>query len=401
MTTTTDAVHARLESQASNSGVPADAFREVLGHYPTGVAVVTATVDGNPVGMVVGSFTSVSLDPPLVAFLPARSSSSFDRLKQSAVFCVNVLAADQEDICRQFAMKSGDKFAGMDWTRSPNGSPIIPGCVAWIDCDVESITEAGDHYFVLGRTTALEISTPVLPLLFFQGGYGRFAPGTMMLPQGADFIRSVGHAAEMKPLVEELAREIQAEIAIVAPDRDEAVFIGVANGSGRTTSTAVGSRIPITAPFQPLFVGDANVPRERWLAQLRPGTDAYEASIESLERVLHRGWSLGLSVQADDDVINDLIKEYSSKPRTPSTDRALTNAILEAVTTHDVEAVDPEATYRPLFIAVPVFDPLGKVAFALKAGALRQDVTGAELHRWIDVMQTFARALTATVLSQD
>lgn len=150
-------------------------FRRVLGHYPTGVCVVTAVEqDGVATGMVVGSFTSVSLDPPLVAFFPAKSSTSWPRIEQAGKFCVNVLASDQQALCKQFATSGGDKFAGVSHRVSANGSPILDGVVAWIDCTLEAVHKAGDHYIVLGRVVALEASTPGRPLLFFQGAYGEF-----------------------------------------------------------------------------------------------------------------------------------------------------------------------------------------------------------------------------------
>ena len=151
-------------------------FRRVLGHYPTGVCVVTAVEEGGPTGMVVGSFTSVSLDPPLVAFFPAKDSQSWPRIEKVGKFCVNILASDQKPVCQQFAAKGADdKFAGITHRVSANGSPILDGVVAWIDCTLDAVHEAGDHYIVLGRVKALEVETPGKPLLFFQGGYGQFA----------------------------------------------------------------------------------------------------------------------------------------------------------------------------------------------------------------------------------
>lgn len=151
-------------------------FRRVLGHYPTGVCVVTASAeDGAPVGMVVGSFTSVSLDPPLVAFFPAKSSGSWPRIQQIGRFCVNVLASDQQPLCRQLAAAGPDKFAGVSHRVSDNGSPIIDNVVAWIDCSLHAVHEAGDHYIVLGEVVALEVERPDRPLLFFQGNYGEFS----------------------------------------------------------------------------------------------------------------------------------------------------------------------------------------------------------------------------------
>ncbi len=124
--------------------------------------------------MVVGSFTSVSLDPPLVAFFPAKSSESWPRIERAGKFCVNILASDQQPLCRQLAGKQLDKFAGVTHRLSEGGSPILDGVVAWIDCQLDAVHGAGDHYIVLGRVTALEVEKPGKPLLFFQGGYGEF-----------------------------------------------------------------------------------------------------------------------------------------------------------------------------------------------------------------------------------
>ncbi len=151
-------------------------FRRVLGHYPTGVCIVTAMEDGGaPVGMAVGSFTSVSLDPPLVAFFPDKRSTTWPRIERAGKFCVNVLAADQLEVCRRFSMSGADKFAGITHRLSTNGSPILDGVVAWIDCDLHATHEAGDHVIVLGEVKELEVGTPGGPLLFLRGGYGEFS----------------------------------------------------------------------------------------------------------------------------------------------------------------------------------------------------------------------------------
>jgi 3-hydroxy-9,10-secoandrosta-1,3,5(10)-triene-9,17-dione monooxygenase reductase component len=150
-------------------------YRRVLGHYPTGVCIVTA-MDNNGVatGMVVGSFTSVSLEPPLVAILPSKRSTTWPRLAAIGKFCVNVLACDQLSLCKQFAMSGDHKFAGVSHRLSSNGSPILDGVLAWIECDLHAAYEAGDHVIALGCVTELEVQKPVEPLLFFRGGYGTF-----------------------------------------------------------------------------------------------------------------------------------------------------------------------------------------------------------------------------------
>lgn len=152
-------------------------YRRVLGHYPTGVCVVTATLpDGRRAGMVVGSFTSVSLDPPLVGFFPDACSTSWPQIEQAGSFCVNILASDQKDLCRRFSEKGEDKFVGVSHRHSTNGSPVLDDIVAWIDCTLDKVHVAGDHFIVLGRVEELDIVRPEQPLLFFRGAYGSFAP---------------------------------------------------------------------------------------------------------------------------------------------------------------------------------------------------------------------------------
>lgn len=150
-------------------------YRQVLGHFPTGVTVITAAPDGVPVGMAVGSFSSVSLDPPLVAFFAGQSSSSWPKIQAAGSFCVNILSEDQEDVCRRFASKEEDKFAGLGWKPTSSGSPLLEGVIAWIDCDIESVIDAGDHVGVIGRVRDLSVAHDGPPLVFFRGGYGRFA----------------------------------------------------------------------------------------------------------------------------------------------------------------------------------------------------------------------------------
>ncbi len=154
-------------------------YRAVLGHFPTGVTVVTGMADGEPVGLTIGSFTSVSLDPPLVGFLPMVDSTRWHTIRESGSFCVNVLGADHGDLCWQFAKSSIEHpFEGVGWMPTPaTGSPLLDGVVAWMDCTIEEVVPAGDHHFVMGRVVALDHlggEHEPTPLLFFRGQLGRF-----------------------------------------------------------------------------------------------------------------------------------------------------------------------------------------------------------------------------------
>ena len=150
-------------------------FRQVLGHFPTGVTVVTSIHEGTPVGMAIGSFTSLSLEPPQVLFCVGQHSSTWPKVQAAGSFCVNILADDEEDVCRVFASKADDKFAEIGWKRSGNNSPIIDGVLAYIDCTIKDVVESGDHYVVIGAVTDLDVRHEGGPLLFFRGGYGRFS----------------------------------------------------------------------------------------------------------------------------------------------------------------------------------------------------------------------------------
>lgn len=151
-------------------------FRNVMGHLPTGVSIVTGHGDDGPAGLAMGSFMSVSLEPPLIAVSPALTSTSWPEIRASGRFCVNVLSEAQAELARRFAVSGGEKFAELDWNRGPSGSPILEGAVAWIDCTIHSEQQAGDHWLVLGRVVELDLGAGGEPLIFHRGAFDRFRP---------------------------------------------------------------------------------------------------------------------------------------------------------------------------------------------------------------------------------
>ena len=150
-------------------------FRQVLGHHPTGVAAITSVdADGTPLALLVGSFTSVSLDPPLVGFLPDRKSTSWPQIEATKRFAVNILASDQGAECGSLAGK-GDKFAGVEWSLSAKGLPVLKKALATIECTLHDVLDAGDHLFVLGKVESLAAHHEGDPMLFWRGRYGGFS----------------------------------------------------------------------------------------------------------------------------------------------------------------------------------------------------------------------------------
>ncbi len=150
-------------------------YRQVLGHFPTGVTVIAGMDGDDPVGLAVGSFFSLSIDPPLVGFCVGTTSNSWERMESSGSFCVNILGADQEDVCRVFASSGDDKFATIGWKPAESGSPRIDDVLAWIDCDVSAVHDGGDHHIVVGAVTGLDVAAEGDPLVFFRGGYSSLA----------------------------------------------------------------------------------------------------------------------------------------------------------------------------------------------------------------------------------
>jgi 3-hydroxy-9,10-secoandrosta-1,3,5(10)-triene-9,17-dione monooxygenase reductase component len=148
-------------------------FRAVLGHFATGVTVITAIDDGEPVGMAANSFTSVSLEPPLVLFCAASSSTTWPRIQRSGAFTVNILGAHQEAVSQLFATRGADRFGAVGWRIGVGGSPVLDDVLAYIDCKIEAEHQAGDHVIVVGRALDLGIAADASPLLFHRGAYGR------------------------------------------------------------------------------------------------------------------------------------------------------------------------------------------------------------------------------------
>lgn len=159
--------------------IDARAFRDTLGHYASGLTVIGGlTEDGAPTGFTCQSFFSVSIDPPLVSFSVGVDSTTYPLIRDIGRFAVNVLSHDQHPIANQFARRGTDKWAGVQWSPSPNHSPIIDGTLMWLDCDLHAEHPAGDHFIVVGKV--LEMSPPEWhtgePLLYFRGQYRHLRP---------------------------------------------------------------------------------------------------------------------------------------------------------------------------------------------------------------------------------
>jgi 3-hydroxy-9,10-secoandrosta-1,3,5(10)-triene-9,17-dione monooxygenase reductase component len=149
-------------------------YRTVLGHFATGITIVTAFDGEEPVGMACNSFTSVSLEPPLVLFCAAKSSTTWPRIQNSSKWAANILGEDGEEISRVFAQKGADRFSSISYTIGRSGAPILRDSLAFVDCETIAEHDAGDHVIVIGKVLELGYASEGKPLIFYRGGYGRY-----------------------------------------------------------------------------------------------------------------------------------------------------------------------------------------------------------------------------------
>jgi len=368
----------------SPAEIDSHSFRSVLGHFPTGVAAITAVgADGAPVGMAVGSFTSVSLDPPLVAFLPDRGSTTFPRIRQAGSFCVNVLAGDQESVCRSFAAKGSDKYAGISWRPAGSGAPMIDGAVAWIDCDIDTIHDAGDHFIVVGRVRELQAETDRRPLLFFQGGYGRFSSPSRSAPAEPDLLEQLRLLDAARPEMERVATDLDMECLAHARIRDAIVILGSAGKPRRgLPSERIGQRTPFVAPLGTLFVRiDDELEVQRWVSPegIPPRTDAEAEQFRAqAARAQRRGWSLVLDTPGQ-VALEATVGGGSADPDLPEALRILTDQL--NIEGYEAEVI-PGHEYAVRHLIVPVRAAGGEVVLNLSLYGLPRRCSAEDIETW-------------------
>ena len=386
-------------AQLADVNVDPALYREVLGHYPTGVTVVTALDGDEPIGMVVGTFTSVSLDPPLVAFMPTTGSGTYARLARASSYCINVLAHDQQDLCRTMATPGDDKFASVAWHRSEIGAPVLDAAVAHVHCTPEREIEAGDHYIVLCRVRGLEVSRPVTPLLFFQGGYGGFSPAGMAARGDADLIAALRLTDTARHEVERVAQRLRCEAAVlvgVGPDELTTAFS--AYGGTAEMVEPLGQRIPLIPPIGEAYVaGAAPDAVEHWLSKVNPKhpelVEQYRARLASVERRGAGVSFLGGDAPVEYEQLGEALREYGTGELTPAREREFRTLLASTSCFFQDRDLEPTQSYRVGGIVVPVRNPEGDISMLLRATQLPAEGTGAQVEEWIATLQQAARAV--------
>jgi flavin reductase (DIM6/NTAB) family NADH-FMN oxidoreductase RutF len=368
-------------------------FRQVLGQYPTGVCVITGMQDGQvPVAMVVGSFTSVSLDPPLIGFFPDRASSSWAKLRGCEHFCVNILSADQEPICRKLASKDPGKFSGVAHRKSTLGNPLLDGIVAWIECRRESIGDAGDHEVVFGRALELDVESAGLPLLFFQGGYGKFSPSAITALEGRGIsLEQLRLVDKARPAMESIALSVTGRcIATVRVGSELAVVCSTGQARRASTATLVGQKLPFKPPtgsiFAAWFTGDE---ANQWLAQADPSRrDSVRAA---LSVVRQRGYSIGLLNEAQRAFSVQLDAVARGQGHAQDLEKLMDDLA------YDPLDLTPDALAAIRLISVPVCDASGQVVLALTLHDFAKPRSGDGIKSYIAEVAEAAARITKSL----
>jgi flavin reductase (DIM6/NTAB) family NADH-FMN oxidoreductase RutF len=389
---------ARGAPSAPTGGTPIETatFRAVLSNFPTGVCAITTMRDGQPAGMAVGSFTSVSLQPPLVAFLADSSSSTLASVLHAGRFCVNVLGNQQEAVCRALARKGEDKFRDLGWNLSSTGSVRIRGAIAWIECVVQDVFDAGDHRIVVGAVEALDHGDSGLPLLFFRGGYGKFAPGARVMQSEPDLLEQIRRAESARPAMEQVAGSLQLECVAVAFDRDDIVQVASA---GRPRNGASPSRVGVRMPFRPpmgaVFIAYSDESTvDRWLGLESSDAAARDAHVVALRRLRERGWSISLRRPALQQV-DQLLDELAIRgPDAGLIDElASLHEQLGGSAVYDLDQIEADKVYAVRSMSVPIIDHGGRVMLYLALFGWPERTTGEQLLTALDMLRAAADEL--------
>ena len=371
-------------------------FRNVLGQYPTGVTLITATQpDGEHVGMVVGTFTSVSLDPPLVGFLPDRSSSSWPKIEASGSFTANVLTSSQEDVVRAFTQKQEDRFTRFEWLPTESGGLRLKGAAAWIDCTIEEVRPAGDHHMVLGGVREMgDGDSADLPLLFLRGGYGSFSIPSVQSSDGALFSHLAAVDAA-RPEIESLAADLEAE-CLVTVAIDDVVVVASAAGlewSPGRFRAPVGVAFPLAAPNSPTHVAWAGEgAAHRWVAEGRRLLGSIDADLVNKDLMIVR--QHGYDVTTSREAQSEWARSVNSASGAGAVD--LTDSMRQLLKSIEDGTNQVVADGKVISISAPVFGPDGEVAVCLYVNFTGEE-SAARVQVCLERLLTTTSRLTAAL----
>lgn len=380
-------------------------WRDVMGHYPTGVVVVTAMIDDQPVGMVVGTFSSVSIEPALVSFMPMTTSRTYEQLRNADAVCISVFAHDQLQVCRTLASKDPEKFDKVAWTTAKNGAPQIDDAVAHIHGRITQEVEAGDHYITLVSVDDLAVARPTTPLLFFQGGYGGFSASGLGAHVDESFISAVRVAESARPQLDELASRFGGSVAALVQISAIDQTIGASSYAPDVeVDERIGVRIPLIPPLGEAAVAWDEEQIDQWVSRIFPrDADVIQSYRDAADQIREQGYAIsrydstpGASEQYEK--LGEALNEYGLSELTPARDRAVRGVIAESGDCFGGSIADDESNLNLASIVVPVFAPNGgseaNSGLVLRMGNIPQGITATDAFTRITALQSAAAEIT-------
>lgn len=292
-------------------------LRQVMAQYPTGVTVITSRDPEEHVrGLVVGTFLRVSDDPELVGFMAMHSSRTWQSTRPTLErFCVNIVSDHQQELCQRITSGAANGLSGISHSTSLAGNPAIQGAIAHIDCTVERIDSVGDHDFVVGRVEHAQLVSAAHPMIFFRGGYGRFASASRTADDH-EFRAQLAEVDLLRGEMNALAAATGCEVTINAIDGDETVVVAAAAVAGsHATDTAtgetdalrvrVGQRLPFAAPYGALEAAfGAELLRQRWLDADVTTSNTRVQNVAVLDAVRARGYAVSYGHEAHARIVS-------------------------------------------------------------------------------------------------
>lgn len=393
------------ESVNQEQGMDPRAFRDVMGHYPTGVVVVSAMIDDAPVGMVVGTFSSVSLEPPLVSFMPMTTSSTYPKLRGAENLCISVFAHDQMQACRTLASKDPEKFDKVGWSLSEYGAPMVDGAVAHIHGRMAEEVEAGDHYITLVAVDDLAVNRGVTPLLFFQGGYGGFSTTGLSAHVDETLISAVRLAEAARPQLDALAERFDCSAAALVQISSLDQTIGATSyGESVQADERIGVRIPLIPPLGEAAVAWSPEQVDAWVGRIFPqDEEVIESYRQGAARIREQGYAISRIDQDRDGyaVLAEALAEWADGELTPARDRAVRTTIAQSGQFFGGAIQDGDSGLELASVVVPVFAPGedGPVnsGLVIRLGNLPVDVDAQTARTWVQALQEAAEEITQTL----
>lgn len=397
-------------TQTSNTETNFDPrnFRDVMGHYPTGVVVVTAIVDDEPIGMVVGTFSSVSLEPPLVSFMPMRTSGTYAKLREAESICISVFAHDQLQVCRTLASKDPEKFNKVEWSPAPNGAPKIADAVAHIYGQISQEVEAGDHFITLVSVDDLAVTRPTTPLLFFQGGYGGFSTTGLSAHVDESFISAMRIAEAARPQLDALTDRFGGNAASLVQISPIDQTIGASSyAENIEVEERIGVRIPLIPPLGEAAVAWEESQIDQWVSRIWPQDEAVLQSYrDDAAQIREQGYAISRFDATEGsrkqyEKLAGALNEYGLGELTPARDRAVRGVIAESRDCFGGSIKADERDINLASIVVPVFAPdsaeSSNSGLVLRMGNIPQGLSADEVFERIRALQDAALEVTESL----